>query len=145
MTNCTVTGFIGARAVEKVRIGEQELPTDLVVLAPGVTPNVGLAKAAGIEIGITGAISVDERLCNNDPDIYACGDCCETTHLITGKKVHIPLGSTANKQGRVAGINAAGGEADFAGVIGTSVLRVFNINAGGKPVSAKTEARGQWL
>ena len=86
MTNCTVTGFIGARAVEKVRIGEQELPTDLVVLAPGVTPNVGLAKAAGIEIGITGAISVDERLCTNDPDIYACGDCCETTHLITGKK-----------------------------------------------------------
>ena len=130
MTGCTVTGFGGKSAVEKVFIGDHELSADLVVLAPGVTPNVDLARAAGLDIGITGAISVDARLCTNDPNIYACGDCCETTHLITGKKVHIPLGSTANKQGRIAGINAAGGEAAFAGVIGTSILRVFNINAG---------------
>jgi NADPH-dependent 2,4-dienoyl-CoA reductase/sulfur reductase-like enzyme/rhodanese-related sulfurtransferase len=130
MTGCAVTGFGGQTAVEKVFIGEHELSADLVVLAPGVTPNVGLARAAGLDIGITGAIGVDARMCTNDPNIYACGDCCETTHPVTGKKVHIPLGSTANKQGRVAGINAAGGEAAFAGVIGTSILRVFNINAG---------------
>lgn len=140
MTGCRVTGFGGADKVEKVLIGDDALPADLVVLAPGVTPNVSLARAAGIDIGPTGAIAVDARLCTNDPDIYACGDCCETTHLITGKKVHIPLGSTANKQGRVAGINAAGGEASFAGVIGTSILRVFNINAG-KTGLSETEAR----
>lgn len=140
MTGCRVTGFGGADKVEKVLIGDDALPADLIVLAPGVTPNVSLARAAGIDIGPTGAIAVDARLCTNDPDIYACGDCCETTHLITGKKVHIPLGSTANKQGRVAGINAAGGEASFAGVIGTSILRVFNINAG-KTGLSETEAR----
>jgi NADPH-dependent 2,4-dienoyl-CoA reductase/sulfur reductase-like enzyme/rhodanese-related sulfurtransferase len=140
MTGCRVTGFSGEDKVEKVLIGDDALPADLVVLAPGVTPNVSLARAAGIDIGPTGAIAVDARLCTNDPDIYACGDCCETTHLITGKKVHIPLGSTANKQGRVAGINAAGGEASFAGVIGTSILRVFNINAG-KTGLSETEAR----
>ncbi|MDD2897545.1 MAG: FAD-dependent oxidoreductase [Desulfuromonadaceae bacterium] len=139
MTGCKVTGFTGNTAVEKVCIGEQELPADLVVLAPGVTPNVELARAAGIEIGITGAIAVDTRQCTNDPDIFACGDCCETTHLITGNKVHIPLGSTANKQGRVAGINAAGGEATFSGIIGTSILRVFDINAG-KTGLTETEA-----
>jgi NADPH-dependent 2,4-dienoyl-CoA reductase/sulfur reductase-like enzyme/rhodanese-related sulfurtransferase len=140
MTGSRVTGFSGKTAVEKVLIGEQELSADLVVLASGVTPNVGLARDAGIDIGITGAIAVDARLCTNDPFIYACGDCCETTHLITGKKTHIPLGSTANKQGRVAGINAAGGEAAFSGVIGTSILRVFNVNAG-KTGLSETEAR----
>jgi rhodanese-related sulfurtransferase len=126
--------------VEKVVAGDVELPADLVVLAPGVAPNVALARAAGIDIGVTGAIAVDARLRTSDPDIYACGDCCETVHLITGKKVHIPLGSTANKQGRVAGINAAGGEAAFTGVLGTTILRVFILNAG-KTGLSEAEAR----
>ena len=140
LTGSRVTGFGGKSRVEMVFIGARELPADLVVLAPGVTPNVGLARAAGIDIGISGAIAVDGRLRTSDPDIYACGDCCETTHLVTGKKMHLPLGSTANKQGRVAGINAAGGEASFTGVIGTSILRVFNINAG-KTGLSEVEAR----
>ncbi len=140
MTGDRVTGFRGKEGVETILIGDRELKADLVVLAPGVTPNVDLARAAGLEIGVTGAIAVDTRLCTSDPHIYACGDCCETTHLITGNKVHIPLGSTANKQGRVAGINAAGGEATFAGVIGTSIIRVFTINAG-KTGLTETEAR----
>ena len=140
MTGCSVTGFAGKTSVEKVVIGAKELPVDLVVLAPGVTPNVELAVKAGLEIGATGAVVVDAMLRTSDKDIYACGDCCETTHLVTGKKVHVPLGSTANKQGRVAGINAAGGEAAFAGVIGTSILKVFNVNAG-KTGLSETEAR----
>lgn len=140
MTNARVTGFRGKKTVESILIGDQELTADLVVLAPGIAPNIKLARAAGLEIGVTGAIAVDERLCTNDPHIYACGDCCETTHLITGNKVHIPLGSTANKQGRVAGINAAGGAATFAGVIGTSIVRVFNMNAG-KTGLTEAEAR----
>lgn len=130
MTGSAVTGLVGDAAVEAVQVGDVRIPADLVVLAPGVAPNVELASGAGLEIGPTGAIAVDTRQCTTDPDIYACGDCCETTHLLTGKKVFIPLGSTANKQGRVAGINAAGGEATFAGVIGTSILRVFAVNAG---------------
>lgn len=140
LTGCRVTGFAGKSRVEQVLVGERELSADLVVLAPGVTPNVALARAAGLEIGSTGAIAVDARLCTSDPAIYACGDCCETTHLVTGKKVYLPLGSTANKQGRVAGINAAGGEATFAGVLGTSIVRVFNINAG-KTGLSEAEAR----
>jgi len=130
LTGCRVTGFDGNPAVAKVLAGQSEIPADLVVIASGVSPNVALARDAGIEIGVTGAIAVDARLSTSDPDIYACGDCCESTHLVTGNKVYLPLGSTANKQGRVAGINAAGGEASFAGIIGTSILRVFNINAG---------------
>ena len=140
MTGCVVSGFTGDGAVQAVVVGEQILPAELVVLAPGVTPNTALARAAGLEIGVTGAIAVNTRQGASDPDIYACGDCCETVNLITGKKVYVPLGSTANKQGRVAGINAAGGEASFAGVIGTGILRVFSINAG-KTGLTETEAR----
>ncbi|QWV91728.1 FAD-dependent oxidoreductase [Geomonas oryzisoli] len=140
LTGCAVTGFAGLGRVQQVCAGGREIAADLVVLAPGVTPNVALAREAGLAIGVTGAIAVDEQLRTSDPDIYACGDCCETTHLVTGKKVFIPLGSTANKQGRVAGINAAGGEATFAGVIGTSILKVFNVNAG-KTGLTESEAR----
>ncbi len=129
-TGTAVTGFRGTDRVEAVRVGDRELPAELVILAPGVRPNVGLARDAGLAIGPTGAIAVNERLCTNDSAIYACGDCCETVHLITGRKVYIPLGSTANKQGRVVGINVAGGDATFAGVIGTGILRVFNVSAG---------------
>ncbi len=142
LTDCKVTGFAGKGAVEAVLAGERKLSADLVVLAPGVVPNVALARAAGLDIGATGAIAVDAAQATSDPDIYACGDCCETTHLVTGKKVHIPLGSTANKQGRVAGINAAGGQASFAGVIGTSILKVFRLNAG-KTGLSETEARAE--
>ncbi len=138
--NSTVSGFKGRNIVEAVVIGEELLAMDIVVLAPGVRPNVSLARDAGLEIGTTGAIAVDERLCTSDPDIYACGDCCETVNRITGKKVYVPLGSTANKQGRVVGINTAGGNAVFQGIIGTAILRFFDVNAG-KTGLTETEAR----
>ncbi|MBJ6800126.1 FAD-dependent oxidoreductase [Geomonas propionica] len=140
LTGSAVTAFAGEGRVQQVIAGGQQVAADLVVLAPGVRPNVALARDAGLAIGVTGAIAVNERQATSDPDIYACGDCCETTHLVTGKKVFIPLGSTANKQGRVAGINAAGGEATFAGVIGTSILKIFNVNAG-KTGLTENEAR----
>ena len=141
ITACRVTGFAGDGAVARVITEKGEVPADLVVLAPGVTPNVHLAKDAGLEIGTTGAIAVDSRMCTSDPHIYACGDCCEATHLVTGRKVFVPLGSTANKQGRVAGINAAGGEATFNGILGTSIVKVFNVNAGRTGLT-EAEARG---
>jgi len=128
--SCRVIGFAGDGRVERVVTGNGELGADLAVMALGVKPNVSLARDAGLEIGTTGAVAVDDGMRTSDPHIYACGDCCESLHLVTGKRVNIPLGSTANKQGRVAGINAAGGRAAFSGVLGTTILRVFDFNAG---------------
>jgi len=139
-TSCRVTGFAGEKAVERIITDGGELAADLVVLAPGIRPTIKLAQDAGLAIGVTGAIAVDSRLLTSDPHIYACGDCCETTHLVTGTKAYLPLGSTANKQGRVAGINAAGGDATFAGVLGTTIVRVFAVSAG-KTGLTETEAR----
>ncbi len=129
-TSCRVTGFAGNGRVEKVFTDQGELLADLVVLAAGVKPNVKLAADAGLEIGSTGAIMVDKRMRTDDVRIYACGDCCQATSLITEKDVYLPLGSTANKQGRVAGTCAAGGHAKFYGVVGTTLVKVFNLNIG---------------
>jgi len=85
-----------------------------------------LAKKAGIEIGQTGAIHVNEKLETNIPDIYAVGDCVESTHILTGKPVWIPLATTSNKHGRVAGINITGGNDTFPGILGTFVVKVFD-------------------
>lgn len=103
------------------------LPADLVLLATGVRPRTGLAEAAGIQLGPTGAIAVDERMLTRVNSIYAAGDCAEVRHLVTGRPAYIPLGTTANKQGRVAGENAAGGNARFEGVVGTLVTQVFEL------------------
>jgi len=100
---------------------------DVALLGIGARPEVPLARAAGVALGETGAIATDNRMRTNLPDVYAAGDCAETFHLVTGKPAYIPLGSTANKQGRVAGTNGAGGEATFGGVVGTMVVRAFDL------------------
>ncbi len=130
MTSCRVSGFIGTDRVGQVVTDQGELDADLVVLAIGARPNVDLARNAGLTIGTTGAIAVDSHLRTSDPVIYACGDCCETVNLVTGAPLYAPLGSTANKQGRVVGINATGGNATFTGVMGTAILKVFDFSAG---------------
>jgi len=104
----------------------QTVPAEFVLLATSIRPNVQLAKKAGIEIGQTGAIHVNEKLETNIRDIYAVGDCVETTHLLTGKPVWIPLATTSNKHGRVAGINITGGNDTFPGIMGTFVVKVFD-------------------
>ena len=129
-TSCRVTGFGGSGRVERVFTDQGELQADLVVLAVGVNPNVKLAADAGLEIGPTGAIVVDKRMRTDDTRIYACGDCCQTPNLITEKDVYVPQGSTANKQGRVAGTCAAGGYSNFLGIVGTAIVKVFNLNIG---------------
>jgi len=108
----------------------QKVDVDLVVMAIGVRPNVELAKEAGLEIGETGAIAVNELLQTSDPDIYAGGDCVENTCMITGRKVYAPLGSTANKHGRVIGDNVTGGSTRFPGVTSTTVFKVLDYNIG---------------
>ncbi|MDD2364781.1 MAG: FAD-dependent oxidoreductase [Desulfuromonadaceae bacterium] len=130
LKQCRVSGFGGGDRVENVVTDRGVISADLVVLAIGARPNIELAQNAGLTIGITGAISVDDHLRTSDPTIYACGDCCETVNIVTGQKIYAPLGSTANKQGRVAGINVTGGDATFSGVLGTAILRVFEANAG---------------
>lgn len=125
-----VTGFDGNEKNKVCRVfteGEA-LKTDLVIVAIGVRPNVNLARDAGIEIGVTGGIAVSEYLQTSDPDIYAGGDCVENTHRITRKKVLAPLGSTANKHGRVIGTNITGGSDTFPGVMGTAAVKVFDCN-----------------
>lgn len=143
LTSCRVAGFDGTTRVEKAMTNLGEVPADLVVLAPGVVPNITLAEEAGLKIGETGAIAVNEHMQTSDPHIFACGDCTEATHLITGRKVYVPRGSTANKQARIAGINAAGGSAAFPGILGTTIIKVFDFNAGKTGLSvAEAEEHG---
>ncbi|MBN2299393.1 MAG: FAD-dependent oxidoreductase [Deltaproteobacteria bacterium] len=113
-----------------------ELPCELAVVAIGVIPNVRLAKEAGITIGAMGGIEVDNYMQTSDPDIYAVGDCVETTHRITGKKVLAPYGDLANLQGRVAGENAAtSNNVTFPGTIQTGICKVFDFSAGATGLS----------
>jgi NADPH-dependent 2,4-dienoyl-CoA reductase/sulfur reductase-like enzyme/rhodanese-related sulfurtransferase len=117
-------------SVSAVVTEQERLDADMVIVAVGVRPNVELAGKAGLKIGSTGAIEVNQHLQTSDPDIYAVGDCVENLHLVSGKKVYIPLASTANRQGRVAGDNVTGRKSKFRGVLGTSVLKVLNWHAG---------------
>lgn len=105
-----------------------EISADMVVIATGVKPNVELAAAAGLAIGETGAIAVNERLQTTDPDIYAGGDCVECTSLVTQEKIYAPLGSTANRHGRIIGDNITGGNSAFPGIVGTSVMKSLGVN-----------------
>ncbi len=97
-----------------------------VLAVTGVRPDTGLAASAGVTMGERGAIAVDRGMRTNLPDVYAAGDCVHTYHRLLDQHVYLPLGSTAHKQGRVAGVNAAGGDTVFAGSLGTQVVRVFD-------------------
>ncbi len=118
------------RVREVVTLSGARLPADLVVLALGARPNVEIAEQAGISLGDTGAIAVDERMETNISGIFAAGDCAESRHRLTGKPIWCPLGDIANLQGRVAGENAAGGDARFPGVFGTAIFKTFELNVG---------------
>ncbi len=100
------------------------IPADLVVLGLGVAPNSSLAAEAGIKTGVRGAIRVNRRQQTSVEGVYAAGDCAESYHQVTQRQVHVALGTVANKQGRVAGINLGGGYATFPGVVGTAVTKI---------------------
>ena len=112
----------------RVHTANEPIEAQLVLLAIGVRPNVQLAKEAGLALGPTGAIAVNDQLQTSDPDIYAGGDCAECHHLLTGQKVFVPLGSTANKHGHVIGDNVTGGRSTFPGILGTTVFKVLDFN-----------------
>ncbi|EXJ24390.1 Pyridine nucleotide-disulfide oxidoreductase [Alkalibacterium sp. AK22] len=107
-----------------------EIQTDLVILAVGVRPNTVLAEKAGIELGETGAVKVDTYMKTSKKDVYAVGDVAESFNRITGKPSYHPLGSTANKMGRIAGDHLTGGKLSFKGTLGTGIFRLFNQTVG---------------
>ena len=118
---------------------------DVVSIGVGVRPEVELARGAGLEVGESGAVVVDERQRTSAPGVYAAGDCCEVLHKISGRRVWNPLGQPAIKQGWVAGANAARGDswtdARYAGVVGTNVVKVFRLEVARTGLSLE-EARG---
>jgi NADPH-dependent 2,4-dienoyl-CoA reductase/sulfur reductase-like enzyme len=121
----------------------RELPADLVVLGLGVRPNVRLAQEAGIPLGTSGGIAVDARMRTGVEGVWAAGDCAESRHLLSGQRVVVALGTHANKQGRVAGINIGGGYATFPGVIGTAITKVCDLEVARTGLSSQeAEAAG---
>lgn len=124
-----VAALVGGRdgRVRRVTWENGSSETECVVLATGVRPKVKLAEHAGIRLGKTGALAVSDRMETSEAAIYAAGDCAEAMHLVSERPVYFPLGTTANKQGRVAGDNAAGGRARFAGIVGTAAVKVFTL------------------
>lgn len=102
---------------------------ELILLSVGVRAEIGLAKDAGIDIGITGGVKTNPHMESSDPDIYAVGDAAETTHALTGTRTRIPLAGPANRQGRIAGANAVGGYFRYPGAMGTSIVRILHMTA----------------
>lgn len=123
-----LTGFeTSGGKVTGVTTEKRCLPADVVILGLGVQPNTSLAAAAGIPLGEKRSIRVNQRMQTETPRIYAAGDCAETFHLVSRRPFYIALGTVANKQGRVAGINLGGGYATFPGVVGTAVTKICNL------------------
>jgi NADPH-dependent 2,4-dienoyl-CoA reductase/sulfur reductase-like enzyme len=130
-----------ARAV--VTASGRELPADLVVLGLGVRPNVRLAQEAGIPLGTSGGVAVDARMRTGVAGVWAVGDCVESHHRLSGQRMVVALGTHANKQGRVAGINIGGGYATFPGVIGTAITKICDLEVARTGLSsAEAEAAG---
>ena len=137
-----VEELTGDGRVRGVKFGGTELATDLVIVGVGIKPNVELVSEAGAELGETGAILVDRHMKTSLPDVWAAGDCVETTDLTSGRPAWIPLGDTANQMGRVAGTNAATGEdtLEFPGTLGTGIFKVFDLGVGKTGLSEEAAA-----
>ena len=126
-----VTEIVGeGGGVTAVKTGVRTIPADMVLLAVGIRPNTTLAGESGLKLAPDGTLVVDDMLRTSDPSIYAGGDCVQSTHLITGKPVWQPMGSTANRHGRVIADNIAGLSTAFSGVLGTGILKLFSLTIG---------------
>ena len=135
-TGVTVQGIDAAGQGLIVRTDKGEVAADLVIVSVGVRPSVVLAQSAGVRLGATGAIAVDAMQRTNIDGIFAAGDCAEAFHEVLRRPAYMPLGTTANKQGKIAGANAAGGEERFAGIAGTAGFRVFDLEVARTGVGA---------
>ena len=150
LTSQGVTVHTGV-SVERVTVDEgkpvvhladgESLSTDLVLCCLGVTPETDLARECGLEIGKTGGIVIDEYCRTSDPAIYAGGDCVESVHVLTDEHIYLPMGSIANRHGRVIAENIAGQRTRFPGVLGSFVLKVFDLNVGAVGISEEIASR----
>ena len=120
-----------------------KLAADLILLSVGVKAEVELAKSAGLEIGATGGVKTNGRMESSDPDIYAVGDAAETMHALTGARARIALAGPANRQGRIAGANAAGAELTYPGALGTSIVRILNMTVGFTGLNSAQASQGR--
>ena len=140
VTGVGISEILGAAGkVTGVRLADgRELPCSLVVMAIGISPNVALAKAAGLTLGATGGIAVNAHMGTSDPDIYAAGDCVEVLNRLTGQPMLAPYGDLANLEGRVAGENAVlGDKVSFPGTIGSGICKVFDFAAAATGLSER--------
>ena len=124
----------GVRAVDAVAkevelSTGQRIPAEVVLFSVGVRPELALARAAGLELGPSGGLLVDDRLRTSDPDVFAAGDMVEVVHKVSGRSVRVPLAGPANRQGRIAASNALGQDLRYRGALGTSVVKVFEATA----------------
>ncbi len=119
----------GGKAVG-VRTARRTLDADIVIMAAGVRPRSELAAEAGLQVGARGGITVNSRMQTSDPNIYAAGDCVEVPHLVSGRRMAFPLGSLANREGRVAADNIAGRAAEFKGAVGSFIVKAFDLAVG---------------
>jgi rhodanese-related sulfurtransferase len=127
-TNCPVQGVVESEDGVTIKTPQGDFLMDHVIIAIGVMPDTRLAADCGLEIGATGGIVVDEKMTTSDRNIFAAGDCVELTHLVSGKPVLLPLGSLANREGRVIGSNLGGGDERFGRVVGSAAVKVFEMN-----------------
>jgi len=136
VTGAGVKAVLGAARAVELSDGRR-IPADLVLFSVGVRPELGLARKAGLELGPSGGLLVDDRLRTSDADIFAAGDMVEVTQKVSGRRVRIPLAGPANRQGRIAASNALGHEMRYRGALGTSVVKVFEATAAMTGLSEK--------
>ncbi|MGE6517124.1 FAD-dependent oxidoreductase [Lysinibacillus sphaericus] len=130
LLNTTVQAFEGNGRVERVVTEAEALDTDLVIVATGIKPNTQFLEGTGIALAKNGAVIVNRHLETSVENIYAAGDCATHFNIVKERLDYIPLGTTANKQGRLAGLNMAGKFAPFRGIVGTSIVKFFNLSVG---------------
>jgi NADPH-dependent 2,4-dienoyl-CoA reductase/sulfur reductase-like enzyme/rhodanese-related sulfurtransferase len=141
-TNCPLQGVVESEEGVTIKTPQGDFLMDHVIIAIGVRPNTKLAADCGLKIGTTGGIVVNEKMTTSDQSIFAAGDCVELKHLISGEPILLPLGSLANREGRVIGSNLGGGAERFGPVVGSAAVKVFdmNVSATGLTETAATTA-----
>jgi NADPH-dependent 2,4-dienoyl-CoA reductase/sulfur reductase-like enzyme/rhodanese-related sulfurtransferase len=127
-TNCPFEDVARSGEAVTIKTAQKNFEVDCAVMAVGVRPNSELAAGCGLVIGQTGGVVVDDRMATSDPNIFAAGDCVEVRHLLSGKSLNLPLGSLANRQGRIIGSNLGGGDERFGPVVGSAAVKLFDMN-----------------
>jgi NADPH-dependent 2,4-dienoyl-CoA reductase/sulfur reductase-like enzyme/rhodanese-related sulfurtransferase len=136
ITNTAVKAVLPAERLVELSDGRR-LPADIVLFSVGVRPEIALAQRIGLAVGPSGGLAVDDHLRTTDPHIYAAGDMIEVTHKVGGRRARVPLAGPANRQGRIAASNALGMDLRYTGVLGTSVVKIFDATASQTGLSEK--------